>query len=574
MIIYSPKPVLTKATIIVFTLIVVFSLTGCGEFFSEKATELQSQAILREISQIKENPNVRNPLPELYRSPPSKVVVHNGVKVFYFTKNLTVEKLTSLVKEQLKLEVSQSPAVNQLIIHCPSQQSADSLLEFLEKVDVEPIQVNIDCLILERFADKTADWETTLLMENLFGEGVTLGGKTDSSGNLLPNFPGASLRESKRSDFGLNVGYWRNQEVLGHQFRAMVDVLISQGYLKILMNPVIETVNGEKARIVSRENVPLEKILLKEGFDEPFSLTEYQWVEDILDVNAYVYADGSIGLSTKIQIGSTSKPEGVVQASVITERTIEVSENRIKPGESLVIGGIKKSEERAVIRGVPFFKDLPLVGILFSSKDFEESANEVIFILTPSISSGSVEHAQMINQVRQKHAPPEYSRDLHTAITDPFGATAYTSYVERQAEKEQAKAIKSVKEAQEKTKKAKAEAELAKLGFQKAEEKVATIEKQAQLETEKARLEAEKAKAQTAEAHAEIEKLKIEAQKAKSQADKAKIKAQKAEKEAERAKTEAQKAKEEAEKAKKEAEKAKKEAENAKKQDQQKPSSP
>ncbi len=567
MIIYSPKPVLTKATIIVFTLIVVFSLTGCGEFFSEKATELQSQAILREISQIKENPNVRNPLPELYRSPPSKVVVHNGVKVFYFTKNLTVEKLTSLVKEQLKLEVSQSPAVNQLIIHCPSQQSADSLLEFLEKVDVEPIQVNIDCLILERFADKTADWETTLLMENLFGEGVTLGGKTDSSGNLLPNFPGASLRESKRSDFGLNVGYWRNQEVLGHQFRAMVDVLISQGYLKILMNPVIETVNGEKARIVSRENVPLEKILLKEGFDEPFSLTEYQWVEDILDVNAYVYADGSIGLSTKIQIGSTSKPEGVVQASVITERTIEVSENRIKPGESLVIGGIKKSEERAVIRGVPFFKDLPLVGILFSSKDFEESANEVIFILTPSISSGSVEHAQMINQVKQRYAPPEYSRDLHTAITDPFGATAYTSYVERQAEKEQAQAIKSVREARQEAEKAQAEAELAKLGFQKAEEKVATVEKQAQLETEKARLEAEKAKAQTAEAHAEIEKLKIEAQKAKSRADEAKIEAQKAEKEAERAKTEAQKAKEEAEKAKKE-------AENAKKQDQQKPSSP
>ncbi len=408
------------------TLIVMLLVNGCGDFFSRTPAELQTQAILDELREIKENPNVTNPLPEMYRSPSKRIKVKDGVKLFYFTKNHTVDKLSGLITEQLSHKVNISSPTNQLIIDCPNDEEADKVLEFLSMVDVPPIQVNIDCLILERFADVTMDWETTILLENLFGERITLGGKTDESGELLPAFPGASLRESKRGEFGLDISYWKNQGVEGHQVRAIIDILVSRGYLKILMNPTLETINGQKAKIVSRENVPLEKILLGPEVLQPYSLTEYQWVEDVLEVTPYVYADGSIGLSTKVQIGSKSKPEGVVQVSIVTERTIEIAENRIKPGQSLMIGGIRKTEERTVIRGVPFLKDVPILGILFSSKDFEERGTEVIFILTPSISSGSVEYAEMMEDVKQKRARPEYEPGLEDVLTDPFGHTTDT----------------------------------------------------------------------------------------------------------------------------------------------------
>jgi ElaB/YqjD/DUF883 family membrane-anchored ribosome-binding protein len=132
-------------------------------------------------------------------------------------------------------------------------------------------------------------------------------------------------------------------------------------------------------------------------------------------------------------LGSRSKPEGVVQTSIITERFVKVGENRIEPGHSLVIGGVRKSEERSVIRGVPVLKDIPVLNIFFSSKDFEEKATEVIFILTPSISSGGVEYAKMVEEVRQKHSKPEYESGLHETLTDPLGADAYTSHIEQQA---------------------------------------------------------------------------------------------------------------------------------------------
>ncbi len=374
--------------------IFMLSICGCADFFAQKPTEIQTRKLLNELRQVKENPAVGNPLPELYRRPPEKMKVENGVKVFYFCRNHQVDKLVEIIDNQFSkffrkaptpnnkkgeeyakptYSVSQNPATNQMIIHCPSDKDAEAVLEFLNKVDVPPIQVNIDCLILERFADVTMDWETTIKIDNVFGEGIMLGGKTDpDTGNLLPNFPGASLRESKRSEFGLAFGYSDKLGISGHEFRVLIDLLISKGYLKILMNPTIETVNGQKAKIMMRDNVPLEKILLEPGFDRPFSLTAYQWVEDKLEVTPQVFADGSISLATSIQLGSKSKPEGVAQTSIITERSIEVAGNRIKPGNSLVIGGIRKTEERSVVRGIPFIKDIPVIGALFSSKDFEE----------------------------------------------------------------------------------------------------------------------------------------------------------------------------------------------------------
>ncbi|MHC4123409.1 MAG: type II secretion system protein GspD, partial [Planctomycetota bacterium] len=484
------------------------------------------------MRQIKENPNIKNTLPEIYKRPPRKVKTEDGVLLFYFTKHHSVERLAQLFNEEFGVfprnskgqilqnyrglaltdpagnPLRESPypiamhhATNQLIIRCNNEKEADTFIEFLELVDVPPIQVNIDCLILERFADIAMDWETTLKIENLLGEKVTLG----DSKYPKAAFPGASLRESKRSEFGLDFGYLRNEGISGHEFRVMVDMLISRGYLKVLLNPTIETVNGQRAEIVSKEFVPIEKIVTARGV-EPYSITEYKWVEDKLEVTPHVYADGSIGLDTRIVLGSKSKPEGVVQSSIITERSIDVNENRIKPGESLFIGGIRKTEERAVIRGIPFFKDIPIIGILFSSKDFEEKATEVIFVLTPSISSGGIEHIKMIEEVRKRYARPEYQKGISDILADPFGTGAYKEYLELEADKARFDRFKM------------------ELEKQQAMEDVLTEK----AKTEKAHIEVKKAKREVVKTKAAAKKFKTEAEEARAEAEKAVIKAQKA----------------------------------------------
>jgi len=549
----------------------VICISGCGDFFAEKPTEIESRAILNELGQVRQSPHIDNPLPEMYRGPAKRVKVKDGVKLFYFTKHHTVDKLAGLIAEQLGNKLSQSSPTNQLIVHCKDDADADKVLEFLDKVDVHPIQINIDCLILERFGDETMDWETSIMIENFLGQEITIGeargtfGKLDADGivttgtegiltDLSPAFPGASLRESLRSTFGLDFGYWIDKGVPGHQVRAVVDLLISRGYLKILLNPTLETINGQVATVSIRDYAPIEKIVSKEGFDEPFGLTDYVWVEDTLTVTPSVFADGSIGLKTSIKIGSKSKPEGVVQTSIITERSIDVAENRIKPGESLVIGGMRKSEKRSVVRGVPFFKDIPIIGVLFSSKDFEEKATEIIFILTPSISSGSVEHAGVVEEIRKKHASPSYKTGLDQILGDPFGSDIYTDVIERKAVEAETARLKAQIEAEamsQEVKKVKdalskahqqIDAERSRVQRAKAEKEKAIAEAGiAAAEAEKARLIADKAKAEVKAAQAAAEEAEKRAQALTDQAQTEKEKAQKAADELKKIESEAKK---------------------------------
>jgi len=563
-------------------------LIGCsgGEVFSDKQGELEARATLSDIKQVRANPNVNKPLPVVYFQPPKRVNVADGVKLFYFTKQLPAAQLATIITEQLApnaqktndpakgadqhnnaYKVTVNEATNQLIIHCPDDEAADKVLEFLKAVDLAPIQVNIDCMIVELYADKTMDRETTTEIEDLFGENIAMNG----------TLPGSSLRETKRSTFGVDIGYSSDK------INLLVDALVSKGYLKILMNPTLETVNGRKAKVLSKDDVPIEKVVTNTDGDV-YSITEYQWVEDSLQVTPYVFADGSVGLNTEIKIGSSTKPKGVVQASIITERSITVEENRIKPGNSLIIGGIRRTEKRDVLRGVPFFKDIPVVGLLFSSRDFEESGTELIFILTPSISSGGIEYAKMLDFAQKKQSSPQYDSDFEEALTDPFGEKAYTEHVKQKAAeattekalaeaetaKTHAEAEKTKMEAEQATAEAAKAVALAAKAKADAETEKALAAKlqaessQAQTEAAKAKAEADNAKSQAEKARADAETDKLETEKIKANSERAQAQAEQAQAEAEKARAAAEKAQAQASQAQAEADKAKAESETAK----------
>ena len=82
---------------------------------------------------------------------------------------------------------------------------------------------------------------------------------------------------------------------------------------------------------------------------------------------------------------------------------------------------------------MPGLKDVPILGVLFSSKDFEERGKEVLFILTPTISTGGIENEQMVAEIRRKHERVKSGDSLMDSIKDPFGAGAYTELVEEEA---------------------------------------------------------------------------------------------------------------------------------------------
>jgi len=622
-----------------FTAIVVvlpmLSAGGCGDFLPAKSAGRESTRIINEVKKAETAPEPNIPLPEIYRAPPKileqTVGAHLEYKLFYFCRHNTAEELQKIVNEQfasavfdekgkstrvVDFNISTNPATNQLIARCPNQADAESILEVLQEVDIPPKQVKISCLVSEIYADKTLDWETTLEIKNLLGENIQAvpSGLPFSTGitplvgepSKMPSFPGASLREVARSRMGLKVGYLSTT----HNFASVVDLLESQGYLKILMNPTLEVVNGKTAKVSSSQKVPLDKTFLRDisGAGSYIERTEWEDVVDSLTVTPHVFDDGSVGLETNILLGSKLTPEGIKQVSIITKKEIDNKENRIRPGESLIIGGLRKTERRDVIRGIPFLKDIPVIGILFSGRDFEERAVETVFILTPTISSGGAPQKEVLAEIKKKHDMPG-SKDSNDTGLDPSGAKGRAGQLNRkldeaedarlEAEEEKAVARQAVREAEDKVSRAEAQVQLAKMKAERiaaeaeakvkaAEEAKATAQKaiadantvmqnaqkavaaadakvkaadQAKADAEKIAADATKTKEEGQKAKAEAEALAKAAEQAKAEADAMAKAAVQSKTEADKATADAAKTKSEAEEAKVQAEKAKAEAE-------------
>jgi Flp pilus assembly secretin CpaC len=517
-----------ERVLVAFSILASAGLCGCHDWPDERATAIEAQNILRDLSRIETitDPNV--PRPEVYKSPPRKFPQTVGGtiewKLVYFCQYHTAENMKLIIHEQFAVKVfdekgqskilpgytvSANPATNQLIVRCPQEQDIDAVMEIIKETDIPPVQVRIDCMVSELYADLTMDRETTLMIEDLFGEGIALGGKLDpTTGAPLPAFPGAALRDPARARFGLKVGVKRAD------FEALVDLLVSRGYLKILMHPSLEVLNGETAKIQSKQHVPLQQVVLRYGptSDALFETrTEYYDVIDSLEITPHVFADGYIGLQTSAQISAYLTPEGIKQTPIVTERTITNKDNRIRLGESLIIGGIRKSEKRDVVRGVPILKDIPLLNLLFSSRDFEERATEVIFILTPSISTGGKPNKDMMDMLKERHASP-MTQSLQETVADPLGTKARRDEEERRIEK--------ARQAQQESE---AEMTAARLQAIRTGQQVEDLE--AELEQNKTRIAQLSTKAQ--QAQAEAQKAATEAQQARAELEKTKEKAEK-----------------------------------------------
>jgi hypothetical protein len=215
----------------------------------------------------------------------------------------------------------------------------------------------------------------------------------------------------------------------------------------------------------------------------------------------------------------------VAQTPVITKRQITNKENRIRQGESLVIGGIRKSERRAVVRGVPGLKDIPGIGLFFSSKDFEERAKETVFVLTPSISGGGIPNKDMVDRLRRVHEPPVPTETLHDAIADPFGFKAGQRQEQRElleaeqatlaAEKRRAMAQTAISAADARARSAQAQASRAVAELERTKE----IARQMNAEARQAKAEAEEMLRQAEAARAEAAKTKGDATRIKAEAE-------------------------------------------------------
>jgi type II secretory pathway component GspD/PulD (secretin) len=109
----------------------------------------------------------------------------------------------------------------------------------------------------------------------------------------------------------------------------------------------------------------------------------------ILSVTPQVSADGFVFLAIETessQLAISSIDSSITNIPDELSRTAN-SSVLIKSGETFVLGGIVRDEFSTLETGVPYLRDVPVLGWLFKGRSVDEGKEELLVFITPTIAA-------------------------------------------------------------------------------------------------------------------------------------------------------------------------------------------
>jgi type IV pilus assembly protein PilQ len=192
--------------------------------------------------------------------------------------------------------------------------------------------------------------------------------------NFAVNLP-ATVGTGQGGALGFTLGSINNTVNLAVRLSAAE----ASGMLRIVSSPRILTLDNREARIAQGTLIPFSQISAQ-GVQTTFQEAKLQ-----LLVRPHVTADGSVSMHVKI---NRDEPD-FNQTSARGDPTILKREAEtdllVMDGHTAVIGGIYTRNTGRNLDQVPFFGDIPILGILFQRRRASDTRNELVIFLTPRI---------------------------------------------------------------------------------------------------------------------------------------------------------------------------------------------
>ncbi len=163
-----------------------------------------------------------------------------------------------------------------------------------------------------------------------------------------------------------------------------VEALETDGLLKVLAEPNLVALSGEKAEFLAGGELPIP---LSTGSGDARNVSiEYKPFGVSVSFVPYVLSENRIRLSVFPEVSELSNENaieinGFTVPSISTRRAKTTVE--LAPGESFMIAGLIRDGMDTSIRQLPGINELPILGALFRSTAFQKNETELVIAVTP-----------------------------------------------------------------------------------------------------------------------------------------------------------------------------------------------
>ncbi len=280
------------------------------------------------------------------------------------------------------------PDTNSLIIRT-SPRNYPAILSLINKLDLFPQQVLIEVLIVDLSVDETTDMGVDWAAKGTAGSTTVQGGanKATTTGTLGDSIGTATASFLQGGSF-----------IIGDPDKviARLQVFASDSKANILANPILVTADNKAANIAITDEIPIvqEASTPSGGGAVVTSSVEYRSVGIKLEITPKINSENFVNLKILQEISSRGTDVGTQPSFNTRQVNTEVV---LKDNQVLIMGGLMRTDTTDTISGVPFLKDLPLVGKLFGSESTTLKKTELMIFITPHVIS-SKEDSQFVTR--------------------------------------------------------------------------------------------------------------------------------------------------------------------------------
>jgi general secretion pathway protein D len=330
-----------------------------------------------------------------------KELEQNVIKTFYLSnvsQTTDLQDIVNTMRAVLQIDrVQQLASQNAVIVRGTPDQIAlaEKLIDDIDKakpevvVDIAIMQVNRDHL---RDLGITPPTSVTVALQSGAVATVT---PTTTTGTTTP-----TTTTTNPSNFTFNTfKHIGSQSYSVTAPQATASFLFSDSDSKIIQNPQLRAVNGEKATLKIGDRVPVAT----GSFGNPFQgataagsftglvNTQFQYL-DVgvnIELTPTVHANHEVTLKVSLDVSSVTRSQdiGGIQQPVIGQRKVD-NVIRLHEGEINILGGILEDQDIKTWSGLPGLGNIPLFRYLFAKEHIDHSENEIVFVLIPHIVRG------------------------------------------------------------------------------------------------------------------------------------------------------------------------------------------
>ena len=275
-------------------------------------------------------------------------------------------------------------------------ENVDRIAALIEKLDVAPKQVRVECMVVETAIDDASAYGLDIAAAGSVDFGSVLDGPESIVDSLIggpDNFEGANYPDQSQSgtvrNFQAPPSTSPNFQVgiLGNHVSAFLQILDQVSDSNVLARPSVTCLNRQRARVNVGERVAYLSTTVNDNVS--VQTVEFLDVGIQLMFRPFITDDGMIRLELSPSV-SDYKLQNLTyngeEYQVPNEFKQEVKTNvRVRDGQTVVLGGLFRETIISNRRQTPYVSDIPVLGDALTGQDDIVKKSEILFLVTPTL---------------------------------------------------------------------------------------------------------------------------------------------------------------------------------------------